>query len=70
MTSYRADKEVIDTHTQTDTANDNTRRPKLASGNKNGRNAVNTGERQSNSQECGFVKFRLVYHVIINDIYV
>ena len=32
MTSYRADKQVIDTHTHTDTGNDNTRRPKLASG--------------------------------------
>ena len=32
MTSYRADKQVIDTHT--DTGNDNTRRPKLASGKK------------------------------------
>ena len=34
--SYRADKLVIDarmdTHRQTDTGNDNTRRPKLASG--------------------------------------
>ena len=30
--SYRADKQVIDTHTHTDTGNDNTRRPKLASG--------------------------------------
>ena len=34
MTSYRADKQVIDTHTHTDTGNDNTRRPKLASGKK------------------------------------
>ena len=36
--SYRVDKRVIDTHrhtdTQTGTGNDNTRRPKLASGNK------------------------------------
>ena len=36
--SYRADKLVIDTrtdtHTQTDAGNDNTQRPKLASGNK------------------------------------
>ena len=31
MMSYRVDKQVIDTHT--DTGNDNTRRPKLASGN-------------------------------------
>ena len=33
--SYRADKQVIDTHTQdryTDTGDDNTQRPKLASG--------------------------------------
>ena len=34
--SYRADKQVIDTHTYTDrytdTGDDNTRRPKLASG--------------------------------------
>ena len=38
MMSYRADKLVIDartdTHTQTDAGNDNTRRPKLASGKK------------------------------------
>ena len=36
--SYRADKQVIDTHTDryTDTGDDNTRRPKLASGNKMG----------------------------------
>ena len=35
--SYRADKQVIDTHTLTDTdmGDDNTRRPKLASGKKN-----------------------------------
>ena len=35
--SYRADKPVIDTHTHghTDAGNDNTRRPKLASGNEN-----------------------------------
>ena len=36
--SYRADKQVIDTHTHTDRytdrGDDNTRRPKLASGNK------------------------------------
>ena len=38
--SYRADKQVIDTHTHghtdrhTDEGDDNTRRPKLASGNK------------------------------------
>ena len=38
--SYRADKQVIDTHTDThtdrytDRDDDNTRRPKLASGNK------------------------------------
>ena len=36
--SYRADKRVIDAptdrHTQTDAGNDNTRRPKLASGKK------------------------------------
>ena len=40
--SYRADKQVIDTHTQThghtdrhtDAGDDNTRRPKLASGNR------------------------------------
>ena len=39
--SYRADKLVIDartdTHRQTEAGNENTRRPKLASGNKNGR---------------------------------
>ena len=38
MMSYRADKLGVDahaqTHTQTDAGNDNTRRPKLASGNK------------------------------------
>ena len=34
MTSYRADKQAIDTHTHTDTGNDNTRMPKLASGKK------------------------------------
>ena len=38
MMSYRADKLGVDaharTHTQTDTGNDNTRRPKLASGKK------------------------------------
>ena len=42
--SYRADKLVIDartdTHTQTDAGNDNTQRPKLASG-KNRRNFLN-----------------------------
>ena len=34
--SYRADKQVIDTHTDryTDRGDDNTRRPKLASGKK------------------------------------
>ena len=36
MVSFRADKPVIETHTQTyghaDAGNDNTRRPKLASG--------------------------------------
>ena len=36
--SYRADKQVIDTHTHTDkytgAGDDNTRRPKLASGKK------------------------------------
>ena len=36
--SYRADKQVIDTHTHTDrytdSGDDNTRRPKLASGKK------------------------------------
>ena len=39
--SYGADKLVIDTHTHrpTDTGNDNTRRPKLASGNKSSLNA-------------------------------
>ena len=30
--SCRADKQVIDTHTRTDAGNDNTWRPKLASG--------------------------------------
>ena len=40
--SYRADKQVIDTHTHrhtdsyTDAGDDNTRRPKLASGKKMG----------------------------------
>ena len=34
--SYRADKQVIDTHTHTDAGDDNTRRPKLALGKKHG----------------------------------
>ena len=43
MMSYRADKQVITAHRriykQTDAGNDNTRRPKLASG----KNCVNDG---------------------------
>ena len=49
---YRADKLVIDGRTDTHihTGNDNTRRPKLASGKKNGRNViiVNRGIIQTN----------------------